>query len=100
MEAGLGISETDTWYMIETIAGKNNIGYKHIVSYIVLMKGHFLFTVFGYDFKYSWFSSMHWTHFAVQKPVLLDNSRIYDMASFMQIFLFYYNSTINTYFCY
>lgn len=35
MEAGLGISETDTWYMIETIAGKNNIGYKHIVSYTV-----------------------------------------------------------------
>ncbi|KAL1554784.1 Scytalone dehydratase [Salvia divinorum] len=30
--AGLGIAETDTWYMIETIAGKNNIGYKHIIT--------------------------------------------------------------------
>ncbi|KAG6413747.1 hypothetical protein SASPL_126461 [Salvia splendens] len=30
--AGLGIAETDTWYMIETIAGKNNIGYKHIIK--------------------------------------------------------------------
>lgn len=24
----------DAWYMIENIAGKNNIGYKHIVSQI------------------------------------------------------------------
>ncbi|KAL9170293.1 hypothetical protein ABFS82_04G136000 [Erythranthe guttata] len=30
--AGLGLSETDSWYMIETIAGKNNIGYKHIIQ--------------------------------------------------------------------
>ncbi|KAL0286770.1 UNVERIFIED_CONTAM: DENN domain and WD repeat-containing protein SCD1 [Sesamum angustifolium] len=30
MEAGLGLPDTDAWYMIETIAGKNNIGYKHI----------------------------------------------------------------------
>ncbi|KAL3640758.1 Scytalone dehydratase [Castilleja foliolosa] len=30
--AGLGLSDTDAWYMIETIAGKNNIGYKHIIK--------------------------------------------------------------------
>ncbi|KAK6154007.1 hypothetical protein DH2020_013646 [Rehmannia glutinosa] len=30
--AGLGLPETDAWYMIETIAGKNNIGYKHIIQ--------------------------------------------------------------------
>ncbi|KAH6763504.1 stomatal cytokinesis defective / SCD1 protein [Perilla frutescens var. hirtella] len=29
---GLGLAETDIWYMIETIAGKNNIGYKHIIK--------------------------------------------------------------------
>lgn len=36
LKAGLGLHDTDAWYMIETIAGKNNIGYKHIVSYIRL----------------------------------------------------------------
>ncbi|KAI3463765.1 hypothetical protein Pfo_020428 [Paulownia fortunei] len=30
--AGLGLADTDAWYMIETIAGKNNIGYKHIIK--------------------------------------------------------------------
>ncbi|GER51170.1 stomatal cytokinesis-defective 1 [Striga asiatica] len=30
--AGLGLPDTDAWYMIETIAGKNNIGYKHIIK--------------------------------------------------------------------
>lgn len=30
--AGLGLHDTDAWYMIETIAGKNNIGYKHIIK--------------------------------------------------------------------
>lgn len=34
LEAGLGLPDTDAWHMIETIAGKNNIGYKHIVSKI------------------------------------------------------------------
>ncbi|XP_051119738.1 DENN domain and WD repeat-containing protein SCD1 [Andrographis paniculata] len=29
---GLGLSDLDAWYMIETIAGKNNIGYKHIIK--------------------------------------------------------------------
>lgn len=30
--AGLGLPDNDAWYMIETIAGKNNIGYKHIIK--------------------------------------------------------------------
>ncbi|GFS40765.1 stomatal cytokinesis defective [Actinidia rufa] len=30
--AGLGLPDTDAWYTIETIAEKNNIGYKQIVS--------------------------------------------------------------------
>ncbi|KAI5660173.1 hypothetical protein M9H77_28966 [Catharanthus roseus] len=30
--AGLGLSDTDAWSMIETIAGKNNIGYKHLIK--------------------------------------------------------------------
>ncbi|XP_075503526.1 DENN domain and WD repeat-containing protein SCD1 isoform X1 [Primulina tabacum] len=30
--AGLGLPDTDAWFMIETIAGKNNIGYKHIIK--------------------------------------------------------------------
>ncbi|KAL4573685.1 hypothetical protein LXL04_020500 [Taraxacum kok-saghyz] len=30
--AGLGLPDTDSWYMIETIAGKNNIGYSHIIK--------------------------------------------------------------------
>ncbi|KAK3006749.1 hypothetical protein RJ639_015520 [Escallonia herrerae] len=30
--AGLGLPDTDAWYMIETIAGKNNIGYKHLIK--------------------------------------------------------------------
>ncbi|XP_024991391.1 DENN domain and WD repeat-containing protein SCD1 isoform X5 [Cynara cardunculus var. scolymus] len=30
--AGLGLPDTDSWYIIETIAGKNNIGYSHIVK--------------------------------------------------------------------
>ncbi|KAL0318821.1 UNVERIFIED_CONTAM: DENN domain and WD repeat-containing protein SCD1, partial [Sesamum angustifolium] len=29
---GLGLPDSDAWYMIETIAGKNNIGYKHIIN--------------------------------------------------------------------
>lgn len=33
MKAGLGLPDTDAWYMIETIAEKNNIGYKQFVSY-------------------------------------------------------------------
>lgn len=32
MEAGLGLPDTDAWYMIETIADKNNTGYKNSVS--------------------------------------------------------------------
>ncbi|KAK7833691.1 denn domain and wd repeat-containing protein scd1 [Quercus suber] len=32
--AGLGLPDTDAWFMIETIAEKNNIGYKQFVSYI------------------------------------------------------------------
>ena len=32
IKAGLGLPDTDSWYIIETIAGKNNIGYSHIVS--------------------------------------------------------------------
>ncbi|THF99555.1 hypothetical protein TEA_013130 [Camellia sinensis var. sinensis] len=31
MVAGLGLPDTDAWYTIETIAEKNNIGYKQIV---------------------------------------------------------------------
>ncbi|CAH9064292.1 unnamed protein product [Cuscuta epithymum] len=30
--AGLGLHDNDAWYMIETIAGKNNISYKHIIK--------------------------------------------------------------------
>ncbi|KAL2479077.1 DENN domain and WD repeat-containing protein SCD1 [Forsythia ovata] len=30
--AGLGLPDTDAWYMIETIAGKNNVGYKHLIQ--------------------------------------------------------------------
>ncbi|KAL8487994.1 hypothetical protein ACS0TY_024319 [Phlomoides rotata] len=30
--AGLGLPDSDAWYVIETIAGKNNIGYKHIIN--------------------------------------------------------------------
>ncbi|OVA05014.1 DENN domain [Macleaya cordata] len=30
--AGLGLPDTDAWYMIETIAEKNNIGYKHFIK--------------------------------------------------------------------
>ncbi|EPS64327.1 hypothetical protein M569_10454 [Genlisea aurea] len=30
--AGLGLPDSDAWYMIETIAGKNNIGYKQIIK--------------------------------------------------------------------
>ncbi|KAL0342397.1 UNVERIFIED_CONTAM: DENN domain and WD repeat-containing protein SCD1 [Sesamum calycinum] len=29
---GLGLPDSDAWYMIEIIAGKNNIGYKHIIN--------------------------------------------------------------------
>ncbi|XP_031279050.1 DENN domain and WD repeat-containing protein SCD1 [Pistacia vera] len=29
---GLGLPDTDAWYMIETIAGKNNIGYKQFIQ--------------------------------------------------------------------
>ncbi|KAL6005912.1 Scytalone dehydratase [Asimina triloba] len=32
MEAGLGLPDTEAWYMIETIAEKNNIGYKQFVN--------------------------------------------------------------------
>ncbi|CAI9113596.1 OLC1v1014226C1 [Oldenlandia corymbosa var. corymbosa] len=30
--AGLGLADTNAWGMIETIAGKNNIGYKHMIK--------------------------------------------------------------------
>lgn len=30
--AGLGLSDTESWYMIETIAMKNNIGYKPLIK--------------------------------------------------------------------
>ncbi|KAG8379360.1 hypothetical protein BUALT_Bualt07G0080500 [Buddleja alternifolia] len=30
--AGLGLPDIDAWYMIETIAGKNNIGYNHVIK--------------------------------------------------------------------
>ncbi|XP_057951943.1 DENN domain and WD repeat-containing protein SCD1 isoform X2 [Malania oleifera] len=30
--AGLGLSDTDAWYMIETIAEKNNVGYKQFIK--------------------------------------------------------------------
>ncbi|PIA39685.1 hypothetical protein AQUCO_02600255v1 [Aquilegia coerulea] len=30
--AGLGLPDTDAWYMLETIADKNNIGYKHFIK--------------------------------------------------------------------
>ncbi|GAA0164648.1 guanyl-nucleotide exchange factor [Lithospermum erythrorhizon] len=30
--AGLGLPDTDAWFMVETIAGKNNIGYKHMIK--------------------------------------------------------------------
>ncbi|KAL3512265.1 hypothetical protein ACH5RR_024982 [Cinchona calisaya] len=30
--AGLGLADTDAWLLIETIAGKNNIGYKHMIK--------------------------------------------------------------------
>ena len=33
-KAGLGLPDTDSWYMIETIAEKNNIGHKQFVSYL------------------------------------------------------------------
>lgn len=33
-KAGLGLPDTDAWYMIETIAEKNSIGYKQLVSQI------------------------------------------------------------------
>lgn len=33
IKAGLGLPDTDAWYMIETIAEKNSIGYKQFVSY-------------------------------------------------------------------
>lgn len=32
MKAGLGLPDLDAWYMIETIAEKNNIGYTQFVS--------------------------------------------------------------------
>ncbi|KAI3795137.1 hypothetical protein L1987_37785 [Smallanthus sonchifolius] len=30
--AGLGLLDTYSWYIVETIAGKNNIGYSHIIK--------------------------------------------------------------------
>lgn len=36
MEAGLGLPDTDAWYMIETIAEKNSIGFKQFVSTILV----------------------------------------------------------------
>lgn len=30
--AGLGLSDADAWYMIETVAEKNNIGYKQLIK--------------------------------------------------------------------
>lgn len=35
--AGLGLADTDAWSIIETIAGKNNIGYKHMIK----LRGYF-----------------------------------------------------------
>ena len=32
MEAGLGLSDIDSWNMIEKIAERNNMGYKQLVS--------------------------------------------------------------------
>lgn len=32
MKTGLGLSDTDSWNMIEKIAEKNNLGYKQLVS--------------------------------------------------------------------
>lgn len=32
MKAGLGLPDTDSWNMIETIAEKNNIGYTQLVG--------------------------------------------------------------------
>ncbi|XP_073147897.1 DENN domain and WD repeat-containing protein SCD1 isoform X4 [Henckelia pumila] len=42
--AGLGLPDTDAWYIIETIAGKNNIGYKHIVSIVRMLSGERVLT--------------------------------------------------------
>ena len=36
VKAGLGLLDTDAWHMIETIAEKNNIGYKQFVSQLLL----------------------------------------------------------------
>lgn len=32
VKAGLGLPDSDAWHIIETIAEKNNIGYKQFVS--------------------------------------------------------------------
>lgn len=31
MKVGLGLPDNDAWYMLETIANKNNVGYKQFV---------------------------------------------------------------------
>lgn len=68
MKAGLGIAETDTWYMIETIAGKNNIGYKHIVSCIICTSKRPYFVCYVCLWlKRVHGSSIYLIHFAVEK---------------------------------
>ena len=37
MKAGLGLPDADAWHIIETIAEKNNIGYKQFVSMELLL---------------------------------------------------------------
>lgn len=51
MEAGLGLPDTEAWYMVETIADKSNIGYKQFVSFFLSFlyeeKGDYSFFVNG-----------------------------------------------------
>jgi hypothetical protein len=51
IKAGLGLPDTDAWYMIETIAEKNSIGYKQFVSYCLFL---FLFFSFFFFFFFFW----------------------------------------------
>ena len=44
IKAGLGLSDTVAWYMIETIAEKNNIGSKQFVSFFILFLFLFIFS--------------------------------------------------------
>lgn len=41
MKAGLGLPDLDAWYMIETIAEKNNIGYTQFVSKFLVPVGFY-----------------------------------------------------------